>query len=241
MLENYLIARQVLSDWFQKLNIDDPALKEIIDAGYIFPLPERDEQGRRILFSCISRLDASKFKSTEAVRAQAMVIESLLDEEESQVAGYISIYDGAGVTMSHISLWSLVDLKKVLEFDNGSVPMRHKEKHIVNSPALANIIIEFVLSLMSDKMKKRVVLDKTTEDLKSHINPAILPKEYGGTIPIKDMIGKLKVDLKKQREKLLALDDMYIDLTSDLKSRSGNDNPDADGGLMGSFRKLEMD
>jgi len=241
LLEKYLTVRQLFPHWFQKLDINDPALEAIIDSGYLFPLPERDEQGRRIIFSCASRFDAVKFTSAQMARTHAMVVEALLDQEESQVAGYCYITDEADLTMNHISLWSLIDLKKMSKCIQASSPMRHKETHFVNIPSFANKVIEFALSLTSEKLKKRMFLDKTVEELKTKVDPALLPQEFGGSIPMADIIAKFKVELKKQRAKTLALDDMFIEITGSPTNWLGNDDADIEGGLMGSFRKLEVD
>lgn len=241
LLEKYLTVRQMFPNWFKNLDIDDPSLGEIFDSGYLFPLPERDELGRRIIFSCASRFNASKFSSAQMARTHAMIVESLLDEQESQVAGYCYITDEAGLTMNHVSLWSLVDLKKMSKCIQVSSPMRHKETHFVNIPSFANKVIEFALSLTSEKLKKRMFLDKTIEDLKSRVNPKLLPKEYGGTIPMAEMIATFKENLRKQRAKTLALDNMHIELTGAPTNWLGNDDSDIDAGVVGSFRKLEVD
>lgn len=241
LLEKYLTVRQVFPQWFQKLDINDPSLEAIIDSGYLFPLPNRDDQGRRLIFSCASRFDASKFTSTQMARAHAMVVESLLDEEESQVAGYCYITDEGGLTMNHISLWSLIDLKKMSKCIQVSSPMRHKETHFVNIPSIANKVIEFALSLTSEKLKKRMFLDKTVDELKTRVNPDLLPQEYGGKVSIDDMVLKFKETLRKNRAKTMALDDMFIDLDGAAVNWLGNDDADIEAGVVGSFRKLEVD
>lgn len=240
LLEKYLTVRQIFPHWFKNLDINDPALEAILDSGYLFPLPSRDEHGRRILFSCASHFDASKYTSAQMARTHAMVIESLLDEEESQVAGYCYITDEGGLTMNHISLWSLTDLKKMSKCIQVSSPMRHKETHFVNIPSIANKVIEFALSLTSEKLKKRMFLDKNIDELKSKVNPQLLPSEYGGSIPIQEMVNQFKETLRKNREKTLALDDMFIDLDG-APAWLGNDDADIEAGVVGSFRKLEVD
>lgn len=240
LLEKYLTVRQVFPQWFQHLDINDPAIDAIIDSGYLFPLPQRDEHGRRIIFSCASKFDATKYTSAQMARTHAMVVESLLDEEESQVAGYCYITDEGGLTMNHISLWSLIDLKKMSKCIQVSSPMRHKETHFVNIPSIANKVIEFALSLTSDKLKKRMFLDKNIEELKSRVNPDLLPQEYGGKVPMAEMIKEFKETLRKHREKTLALDNMFIDLDG-APAWLGNDDADIEAGIVGSFRKLEVD
>lgn len=77
--------------------------------------------------------------------------------------------------------------------------------------------------------------------MKTKINPAILPKEYGGTVPLDDMIKEFKVKLQQRRAAILALDDMHIEVTKDAANFAGNDIGDIDAGVVGSFRKLEVD
>jgi hypothetical protein len=241
LLEKYLTVRQMFPNWFHKLDINDPDIEAIIDSGYLFPLPQRDSQGRRIIFSFASHFDATKYTSAHMARTHGMVVEALMDDEESQVAGYIHITDEAGLTMNHISLWSLVDLKKMSKCIQVSSPMRHKESHFINIPSFANKVIEFALGLATDKLKKRIFLDKSLDDLKSRIDPALLPKELGGTIPMKEMIEQFKDDLKRQRAKTLALDDMFIDLNGVPNWLANSDEGELESGMVGSFRKLEVD
>lgn len=52
MLERYLTIRQLYPDWFQNLDAYDPDIEAIIDSGYLVPLPERDQHGRKVILSC---------------------------------------------------------------------------------------------------------------------------------------------------------------------------------------------
>lgn len=70
--------------------------------------------------------------------------------------------------------------------------MRHKEVHGINVQPSMKFALDFGMSLISDKIKKRVRLySNLDEALKSgHLERNILPKEYGGTMPMTEMIGK---------------------------------------------------
>lgn len=84
-------------------------------------------------------------------------------------------------------------------------------------------------------------MHKNVDALKSKIDPAILPKEYGGTMPIADMISEFKLKLQQRRAAILTLDDMQIEITKEAANFAGNDIGDIDAGVVGSFRKLEVD
>ncbi|OAD52285.1 Clavesin-1 [Eufriesea mexicana] len=242
MLERYLTIRQLYPNWFQNLDIEDADIEAIIDAGYLIPLLERDQHGRRVILSCAGRFDPYKHTSAQMARAHSLVVEALMDDEENQVRGYTYVNDESGLTMGHLSAWSITDIRNMLRCIQNSTPMRHKETHFINIPSCAIKVIEFGISLLNDKLKNRILvrmlLHKNVEELKSAIDARILPKEYGGEIPLSEMIATFKKTLREQRNRIKELDDMYIDVTSTDCQYVSNDNL---SGTSGSFRKLEVD
>lgn len=69
----------------------------------------------------------------------------------------------------------------------------------------------------------------------------ILPKEYGGEVPLAEMVEMLKAKLKAQREQVLALDDMYIEIDEKNCPLVSEMNEELGIGLEGSFKKLIVD
>ncbi|XP_034947099.1 clavesin-2 [Chelonus insularis] len=238
MLERYLTIRQLYPDWFQNLDINDPDIEAIIDSGYLVPLLEKDDHGRQVILSCAGRFDPYKYTSAQMARAHSIVVEALLDDEENQVRGYTHVNDESGLTMSHVSAWSLTDIRNMLRCIQNSTPMRHKETHFINIPNCATKVIDFALSLLNDKLRARIMVHKSVNDLKEAINPKILPKEYGGITPLADMIAAFKEKLKAKRNDLMALDDMYIEISPKDTCSSSSEGL---SGIAGSFRKLEVD
>lgn len=82
--------------------------------------------------------------------------------------------------------------------------MRHKEVHGINTHASMKFALDFGMSLISDKIKSRVRLytnlDEALEN--GYLERDILPKEYGGIMPMKDMIGK-SITLMMMIDKLM--------------------------------------
>ncbi|XP_028046177.1 rhophilin-2 [Monomorium pharaonis] len=237
MLERYLTIRQLYPQWFQKLDVDDPNLEAIIDSGYLVPILKRDQHGRKVILSCAGRFDPNRFTSAHMIRVHSMVVEALMDDEKSQVNGYTYLNDEAGLTMNHFSTWSFTDIRNVLRCIQNSTPMRHKETHFINIPNSVAKIIEFGISLLSDKLKSRIMIHRNVQELQEAVDPKILPKEYGGEIPLSEMINEFKKVLKQKKDEIKALDDMYIEI-------SPKDYQEANeefSGICGSFRKLEVD
>lgn len=172
-------------------------------------------------------------------RTHSLVMEALMDDAQNQVCGYTYVNDEAGLNAGHLSLFSLSDVRKLIRLVMESTPVRHKATHFLNVPTLANKLFEFFTMVLSDKLRNRVMCYTKVADLHAQISPKILPKEYGGTVPLADMIADFKKELVAKRSEILALDDMEIELSP--KARFVSDFQEDLGGLSGSFRKLEVD
>lgn len=69
--------------------------------------------------------------------------------------------------------------------------MRHKDVHVINVHPSMKFAVDFGLSLISEKIRKRVhFYTNLDEFLKADlVDKELMPKEYGGTIPMSEMIG----------------------------------------------------
>lgn len=117
--------------------------------------------------------------------------------------------------------------------------------------------VNFALTQMSDKMRKRVFLHKRVEDVKKIVDKSLLPKEYGGKVPMSEMIESFKKELEEKRDLIMSNDQMSVKLelypqpirdgsVRSLKSTIEDISDNYVGkkevyGLQGSFRKLEID
>ena len=135
--------------------------------------------------------------------------------------------------------------------------MRHKAIHGLKVHPSIKFAVDFALSQMSEKMRKRVFLYKKVDDIKNIIDKDLLPLEYGGKIPMSEMISAFQKELEEKRDILLTNDEMELKLdlyprairegsTRALKSNIDTFE-DWSGmkkecyGVQGSFRKLEID
>lgn len=66
--------------------------------------------------------------------------------------------------------------------------MRHKEIIGLNVHGSVKFAVDFALSIVSEKMRNRIKFYSQAE-LAKHVDISLLPKEYGGTMPMAEMIG----------------------------------------------------
>lgn len=137
--------------------------------------------------------------------------------------------------------------------------MRHKAIHGTLVHPSIKYACDWMLNILSEKLKNRVKIHTNINDIDT-IDMKILPKEYGGIIPMKDMIEAFKKELKEKREFLLSHDKMNVrfelypeavrqgsikalSIPLDSPDDAFNEKKDSYGmnGMQGSFRKLDFD
>lgn len=91
--------------------------------------------------------------------------------------------------------------------------MRHKGFHVVNVHKSLTFISDFILSHMSEKLRKRTQLYSSFKEFKE-IDKMFLPKEYGGKIPMSEMIGELMWKLLRE---LVSVEIMSVSISDMFK------------------------
>lgn len=132
--------------------------------------------------------------------------------------------------------------------------MRHKSINAININQSLKFAVDFGLAIVSEKMKSRIHFYTGVKSCAKIIDKDMLPKEYGGIVPIAEMISLWKEEIIASRDVLLRNDTMSVHLemysekaregaVSALKQQfacGGKDDPSVYG-LQGSFRKLQVD
>lgn len=246
-LERYLVLRQRFAGWFQKLDVSEAWVDEMIDDWPILPLGY-DEQGRLVIMIKMGNFNVERFNNVDQIRMMMMVLESYYEEEKMQVAGCVFVFEDTGLTMSHVAQWSLTDIKNFIDAVNHTIPMRIKEVHAVNLPRYAVAVAELCLGFATSKLKARVHCHRSMDSLTKMVAQSILPKEYGGEVPLGEFKKQLRERLTESRDIILGLDQMEVDqskygLFGKDAGSSVNDAVDTGDtfGVVGSFRKLNVD
>ncbi|CRK93842.1 CLUMA_CG007369, isoform A [Clunio marinus] len=232
MLEKYLVSCESYPQWFRSLNLDDERIKEIYQSGYIFPLKDRDENGCRVILIRACKLDTKKFTFADILKSINFVIFTLLEEAETQIAGFVFIVDHKNITMDYVTLFSIIDLKNYLKCIQSAIPCRQKLGLFVNLPSFAVTLTEIGKAFISVKLRERAFFYKDSKHLKDHVNLKILPEEYGGCISTEDMIEDFKTIVERNKTKLKTSDEINIDLKC---------VKDGESDVVNSFRMLDID
>ncbi|XP_034839239.1 alpha-tocopherol transfer protein-like isoform X2 [Maniola hyperantus] len=254
-IERYMLLRQSWGIAFNQLDYMLPVMTEIIDLGYIFVSPYKDKMGRRVVIYRPGVFDPYKYTNQDMCRVMATCYETLMEDEETQVRGLVHYADGSGVSFPHLTLFTPKEAVRIVKNGERTLPLRHKEIYGVNVHPTIKFALDFGMGLISEKIRKRVKLYTSIEDVE--IDKKLLPQEYGGVMPMKEMIQLWKAELATKRDILLLNDkisvrlEMYSEaaregavsaLRAGANTCAGVDAVgDAMRGLTGNFRKLEVD
>lgn len=255
-LERYLLLRQTFGVAFCCLDITIPMMQELTDLGYLFACPKRDSKGRRVIVARPGVFDPYKFSNADMCRIHGIVYETLMEDEENQIRGYVHFNDGQGVGFSHLTLFTPKEAVRIVKNGEKTLPMRHKEVHVINAHPSVKFALDFGLSLISEKIKKRVKIYTNLDEAINcgEIEVDVLPEEYGGVMPMSEMIALWKKELEASHERLLSHDKMSVSeemftekqregAVSALRQNAGTCGSVGDVmyGVTGNFRKLEVD
>ncbi|CAO1433212.1 unnamed protein product [Diamesa tonsa] len=258
-IERYLVLKEGSFGeiWFQDLNIMRPSVEKLFDSGFIFVLPKRDKLGRKVICYRPGILDPhSPTVGNDFKTLQALVYEIILQDEENQIRGIVHLVDTYGVRPSHLTMLSAKNFFRTGKNTERILSMRHKAIHIVNMAM--PMIGTFATSHMNTKLRSRTHFYSNFDKVRA-INKDDFPIEFGGKIPMKDMVTDLKIKLLKQHQHHLKYKDMKVHmefypknvLEGSVKALKfplaspqhyeKKNMSQSTYGIQGSFRKLEID
>ena len=197
--------------------------------------------------------DMNRFENIDLLKIHGICYESLMADEETQIRGFVHIGVGTGVGLNILTLFTIKEAVRIAKNAERNLPMRHKEINGTDINPALKYAIDWGLSLVTEKLRKRFRFYTDIKNLK--IDKKILPKEYGGVMPMQEMIGLFKKELAVHRDRLLKDDEMIVNLemysekaregaVSSLKTSLNSCGAEKDSGtygMAGSFRKLEVD
>ncbi|XP_063698147.1 retinaldehyde-binding protein 1-like [Culicoides brevitarsis] len=233
LFENYLFYNNFYPQWFKNISTGDEIVAEIIDSGWIVPLPKKDKAGRQIIFYRTKRLDPDRVTSADMTKAQELVCRRLLQDDEVQIGGAIFLSDDADLLQDHITMWTLVDFKKFFDFTSKGAPINLVAIYRMNLPGFARSFYEVVGTVMGPMLKDKMKIITDNAHLHSLIDPSLLPSEYGGELDLKQIEEDFKAGIRAENHKKFDV--------SPLKIREDLFDKEALMSIRSNFRKLELD
>ena len=168
-----------------ELEMGDPKHREQLlydlGSGKVTNPGSKDEVGRSLIWLRLRNHDKSKSGPQDMGRAVATVMLNACEDVDTQRMGIVLLNDLSGIQLKNIHPPTA---KFVLGEVLPNLPIRLQRFVLYNPPwFVANVLLPIVTVFMSAKVKSRLHICKTREELHAAIAPSMLPEELGGTQP----------------------------------------------------------
>lgn len=249
-LLKYLNLKRTFPHMSAQLDFLDPRLNDIISSGYIFATPKRDKNGRRVIIINAKGFNAKQYTSMDQAKAHFLTYEYLMEDPQTQVVGLTHVGDFSGVSTAHVTNWNPTEFARLFKWGEQSLPLRHKEIHLVNVPSTLKWMIDFVKNRVSSKIRNRLTVYTNDKDVCKVVDTECLPLELGGKMPLKEMVELWKQELAQKRDIILNIDQMKLVSDRGIQRKSSYNSEKSSAqptfvsqieSIQGSFRKLEFD
>lgn len=210
--DNFFLLRKSFPKY---VDFSDEAVQQcygMLDDAVVLPLLKRDHKGRAIMYLSFGKRDTKKYTSADMFRLLSCVGAVMNEEEETQLAGFVQIFDGTGLEFSHVP--SITDLQFLSQISQNASMIRVKKIILFNFPAFASATIRLGQSMASKKISSRIAVVDKKEKIAEHLRPhSILPDILGGDQPLEKVIEEAKkyMNCEKNRRIMKMLDDVEVE------------------------------
>uniref|UniRef100_A0A8D8S207 Clavesin-1 n=1 Tax=Cacopsylla melanoneura TaxID=428564 RepID=A0A8D8S207_9HEMI len=186
LLERYLQFRQIHPEIFVSLSVEDPFVQMCLRNRFPGVLPDRDRNGRCILFLSLRKWSRHLFSLEAMFKALLLLMDSLQNDTKVQYSGFVFLIDW---NQSSIYV-NPKQLKTLIEGLQDCYPARFKAIHFVNQPVQVDVLLTLVKPFLKEKTRDKIfVHGSNLSSLYEHIPQSILPDEsFNGSVPVNTCI-----------------------------------------------------
>ncbi|CAH1108274.1 unnamed protein product [Psylliodes chrysocephalus] len=175
----YYTARTLLPDFFTYCNPREDGQKIYMEKiMYYFPLSKLTKDFYRVNIVKYRDFDYPDYNLLRYLALVQIIFEIMIQEELSM--GDIIVIDLKYVNKTHVLKTTPTQMKMSNFFLEQLWANRVKAIHFINVPTYAEMLISLAKTVVKKKIKERLFVHASNEQLFEHVPREFLPKDYGG-------------------------------------------------------------
>ena len=163
------------------------SVEHVLKSGVLSVPDARFYNGSKAICVYPQKWDYETVPFMDNFRATMLILDKLIEDEETQIHGISVVYNFEGT--SFYSILKVAQLEHtqramLIELLQEAFPARFKGVHLINQPWYISIVMGLIKPFMKQKLRDRIHLHGTDfQGLHEYTNPDSLPIEFGGTRP----------------------------------------------------------
>ncbi|CAF1249842.1 unnamed protein product [Rotaria sp. Silwood1] len=206
--------------WFTDRDLlKNPLMQEIAEIAYYFQLPKETKDKQLIAVMRMGHYNTTKYSLDDVTKYAFAVTDILNTQEAGRTHGYIILLDLSEIKLQHISPFTPDRAHRYVDCWEKVYPVNLVQIHFYNYPRIFDPILHLFRMFLSRKLSDKLFLhskssdESTNKSLHQHIDPSVLPNEYGGQLGSINDINKTFIQkIREQNDYMMQFDKYGIDL-----------------------------
>lgn len=166
------------------------AVQHVLHSGVVAVLQPRMKDGSKAICIFPARYDITQTPLVDVLKTLLLVLEKLIDDEETQVHGVTFLDNMEGLGLYHVlRVASSEHLQRatVVELVQDAFPARFKGAHLLKQPWYIGIVFRIIRPFLNQKLQSRIHMHGSDmAALHDLLDPQQLPADLGGPQPPTD-------------------------------------------------------
>lgn len=181
---NYHVFRCKHSNMLADLNFK--SIEHVLNSELIKVLDAKGLDGSVVLYVCPRKWDSVNVPFLDNFRATFLVLDRLIENEETQINGFSVVYDFTGsslMSMLKVAQSELITKGILIELLQEAFPARFKGVHLFHQPWYISMVLSVIRPFMKQKLRDRIHSHGSDFDsLHRYVEVQFLPTELGGSL-----------------------------------------------------------
>ncbi|KAL1442739.1 hypothetical protein MTO96_030653 [Rhipicephalus appendiculatus] len=184
VVKNYFRARRDMPDYFKNLTPSNIPYKAVCTQHKLMMVSkERDHLGRSVGLLRIGAWRPSMCSLTDLTRCLIVLTESHLTVEETQMGGFVSVFDVEGLSLYHMAHLTPRYFLRILHVLQDCLPLRTEKIYVVNNPPIFALLYAAAKPFLHKKLLSMIeLLGSEIHKLQAAVPADVISKRHGGTL-----------------------------------------------------------